>query len=144
MPQQVGEFRSGRPLSAARLNRLVQAANRAGQVAAAGPLVLSSGAGGLHLALADSPQAHFDPRQAERAHQERANRVARVLKQLDARDRRIIEGRYGLGDNLEAKTLKEVGDELGVSKERVRQLETRAMERLRELARDAQLHDALD
>jgi RNA polymerase primary sigma factor/RNA polymerase sigma factor len=95
-------------------------------------------------ALADSPQAHFDPVQTERAHQERANRVARVLEQLDARDRRIIEGRYGLGGSLEAKTLKEVGDELGVSKERVRQLETRAMERLRELARDAQLHNALD
>jgi hypothetical protein len=55
MPQQVAEFRSGRPLSAARLNRLVQAANRAQRVAAAGPLLLSSSAAGLHLGLADWP-----------------------------------------------------------------------------------------
>jgi RNA polymerase primary sigma factor/RNA polymerase sigma factor len=95
-------------------------------------------------ALTDSPQQHFDPVQAERAQDERADRVARVLQQLDMRDRQIIEGRYGLASNLEAKTLKEVGDELGVSKERVRQLETRAMERLRELARQANLGDALE
>jgi hypothetical protein len=58
MPQRVGEFRSGRPLSAARLNRLVQAANRAGQVAAAPPLLLSLGEAGVHFGLADLP--HFD------------------------------------------------------------------------------------
>lgn len=95
-------------------------------------------------ALADSPQDHFDPRQAERTHQERAERIANVLKRLDIRDRQIVEGRFGLAGKLEAKTLKEVGDELGVSKERVRQLETRAMKRLRELAREANLGDALD
>jgi RNA polymerase primary sigma factor/RNA polymerase sigma factor len=95
-------------------------------------------------ALADSPQPHFDPRHVERTQQERADRIATVLKQLDDRDRQIIERRYGLGRNLEAKTLKEIGAELGVSKERVRQLETRAMERLRELARDAHLGDALE
>lgn len=95
-------------------------------------------------ALADSGQEHFDPLQAERTQQERADRVAGVLKRLDIRDRQIIEGRFGLAGNPEAKTLKEVGDELGVSKERVRQLETRAMERLRELAQEAKLRDALE
>jgi RNA polymerase primary sigma factor/RNA polymerase sigma factor len=95
-------------------------------------------------ALADSAQNHFDPLHAERTQQERADRVARVLKRLDVRDRQIIEGRYGLAGNLEAKTLKEVGEEMGVSKERVRQLETRAMERLRELAQEANLRDALE
>jgi RNA polymerase primary sigma factor/RNA polymerase sigma factor len=95
-------------------------------------------------ALADSPQQHFDPVQAERAQDERADRVARVLEQLDIRDRQIIERRYGLGGNLDAQTLKEVGTELGVSKERVRQLETRAMERLRVLAHQAQLADSLN
>jgi RNA polymerase primary sigma factor/RNA polymerase sigma factor len=95
-------------------------------------------------ALADSPQDHFDPLHAERRQQERADRIAKVLKRLDLRDRQIIEGRYGLGGNLEAKTLKQVGAEMGVSKERVRQLETRAMERLRELAKEAHLRDALE
>jgi hypothetical protein len=58
MPRKVSEFRSGRPLSAARLNRLVEAANRAAQVAVAPPLLLSAGDGGVHLALSDQP--HFD------------------------------------------------------------------------------------
>jgi RNA polymerase primary sigma factor/RNA polymerase sigma factor len=95
-------------------------------------------------ALAGSAQDHFDPIQAERMQDERAERVARVLKRLDIRDRQIIEGRYGLAGNLEAKTLKEVGEQMGVSKERVRQLETRAMARLRELAQEANLGDALE
>jgi RNA polymerase primary sigma factor/RNA polymerase sigma factor len=95
-------------------------------------------------ALADSPQDHFDPLHAERTHQERVDRIASVLERLDIRDRQIVEGRFGLAGKLEAKTLKEVGEELGVSKERVRQLETRAMKRLRELAHEANLHDALD
>jgi RNA polymerase primary sigma factor/RNA polymerase sigma factor len=95
-------------------------------------------------ALAASPQEHFDPVQAERAQDERAERVAGVLAHLDRRDRQIIEARFGLAGNLEAKTLKEVGNELGVSKERVRQLEQRAMERLRELAREANLVDSLN
>jgi RNA polymerase primary sigma factor/RNA polymerase sigma factor len=81
---------------------------------------------------------------AERTQQERADQLAKVLKQLDIRKQQIIEGRYGLAGNLEAKTLKEVGEEMGVSKERVRQLETRAMERLRELAQEAKLYDALE
>jgi RNA polymerase primary sigma factor/RNA polymerase sigma factor len=95
-------------------------------------------------ALSDSPQEHFDPLHAERAQQERAARVAKVLTRLDMRDRQIIEGRFGLAGNLEAKTLKQVGEELGVSKERIRQLEVRAMDRLRELAREANLRDALE
>ncbi|MEX0678751.1 MAG: sigma-70 family RNA polymerase sigma factor [Pirellulales bacterium] len=95
-------------------------------------------------ALADCPQEHFDPLHAERAQQERAVRVAKVLARLNTRDRQIIEGRFGLAGNQEAKTLKEVGAEMGVSKERVRQLEQRAMERLRELAREANLRDALE
>ena len=95
-------------------------------------------------ALADSAEEHFDPQHAERIQQDRANRVANVLKRLDKRDRQIIERRYGLAGNPKVKTLKEVGDELGVSKERIRQLETRAMDRLRELAQVTNLRDALE
>ncbi len=95
-------------------------------------------------ALADSAEDHFDPLQAERAQRERADQVARVLKRLDIRDRQVLEERFGLVGNSEAKTLKEVGEQLGVSKERVRQLETRAMARLREFAQEANLRESLE
>ncbi len=95
-------------------------------------------------ALADCPQEHFDPFQAERAQEKRADQVAQVLKRLEKRDRQIIERRFGLAGNQESKTLKEIGEEMGVSKERVRQLERRAMERLGELAREARLSDSLN
>lgn len=94
--------------------------------------------------LAGSPQEHFDPLHAERAQRERASQIAKILKRLDERDRRIIAGRFGLAGNEEAKTLKEVGAEMGVSKERVRQLERRAMQRLRDLARETRLKDPLE
>ncbi len=49
---------------------------------------------------------------------------------LNPQQRRVIQWRFGLRDG-EAKTLKEIGDELGVSKERVRQIEKAALEKLR-------------
>jgi len=58
-------------------------------------------------------------------------RVARELEILDDRERRIIELRYGFGDEP-GLTLQEIGQRLGLSRERVRQIERRALERLRE------------
>jgi RNA polymerase sigma-32 factor len=54
--------------------------------------------------------------------------LALALDQLPGRERRIVEARH-LGDP--AKSLEQLGRELGVSKERVRQLEQRALRRLR-------------
>jgi RNA polymerase primary sigma factor len=59
-----------------------------------------------------------------------ASDVASALSGLDARGRRILELRYGF-DGQAPRTLTEVADELGVSCERVRRLETKTLCELR-------------
>jgi len=67
---------------------------------------------------------------------EQARDVAhRLLDQLSPRDREIIRLRAGI-DNGEGMTLEEIGQRLGITKERVRQLHVRAMKQLREMAGD--------
>src|SRR5437899_10461075 len=64
------------------------------------------------------------------AQQARAKELAGALEQLNPRMQRVLLLRFGL--NGEApQTLEEVGQELGVTRERVRQLETRALRELR-------------
>jgi RNA polymerase sigma factor (sigma-70 family) len=58
--------------------------------------------------------------------------IGRVLDQLDGREREIVMRRFGLGD-MPAQTLEEVGRHFGVTKERIRQIETRALNKLRGL-----------
>jgi RNA polymerase primary sigma factor len=53
---------------------------------------------------------------------------------LDRRERFIIRARFSLGSHRRVHTLQSLADRLGVSKERVRQLEQRAMEKLRAMA----------
>jgi DNA-directed RNA polymerase sigma subunit (sigma70/sigma32) len=53
---------------------------------------------------------------------------------LDGRERNVIAFRYGLGEGLEPETLEQVGWRLGVTKERVRQIEVRTLEKLRRIA----------
>jgi RNA polymerase primary sigma factor len=78
-----------------------------------------------------------DHRSAEReletaySHDQRA--VYEMLGKLDHRERRIMVGRYGIGGASEL-TLAQLGKELGITKERVRQLESRAHEKLRQFA----------
>jgi RNA polymerase primary sigma factor/RNA polymerase sigma factor len=76
---------------------------------------------------------------AEAAQERHEEVVGKILECLDDRERRIIERRYGLRDGTEPQTLKKIGEELHVSKERVRQIETRALEKLREVAIDKDL-----
>ncbi len=65
-----------------------------------------------------------------------------LLSALDDRERAIIEHRFGLNGE-EPKTLTEVGDLLGISRERVRQIEQRALKKLRVLAMKRHLKDFL-
>ncbi|NPA12562.1 MAG: RNA polymerase sigma factor RpoD/SigA [Aquificae bacterium] len=66
----------------------------------------------------------------------------KLLKVLDERERTIIEHRFGL-NGKEPKTLTEVGELLGISRERVRQIEQRALKKLRTLAIKKHLKDFL-
>jgi DNA-binding PadR family transcriptional regulator len=56
-----------------------------------------------------------------------------ALRDVDERDRRVLELRYGLEDG-QAHSRAEIGRMLGISRERVRQLESRALDRLSEHA----------
>ncbi len=67
-------------------------------------------------------------------------KLNRILAQLDDREAFIVQERFGLGTGGRKRTFQSLGDELGVCKERVRQLEIRAMKKLEEFARDASLH----
>ena len=64
----------------------------------------------------------------------RLERVTALLPQLRPRERYILRSRFGWGREFEPRTLQDIADELGISRERVRQLEARALGRLRELA----------
>ena len=63
---------------------------------------------------------------------EAASVVRRFLRRLPQRERDIIRRRNGIG--CDAETLEQIGRRLGVTKERVRQLEARAMKQLRQAA----------
>jgi RNA polymerase primary sigma factor len=65
--------------------------------------------------------------------------VRRALDSLPERERRVLELRFGFGDDGEPTSLEQIGRELGITRERVRQLETKA---LRRLANSHELADA--
>src|SRR5437763_296831 len=65
------------------------------------------------------------------AEQARGRELAGALEQLNPRMRRVLSLRFGL-DGEPPQTLEEVGSQLGITRERVRQLETRALRELRQ------------
>jgi RNA polymerase sigma factor (sigma-70 family) len=58
-------------------------------------------------------------------------KVNRLLEYLEPREREIIRLRAGLENGSEGMTLEKIGEKLGITKERVRQLNVRAMKKLR-------------
>jgi RNA polymerase primary sigma factor len=62
-----------------------------------------------------------------------------ILDQLEGRERDILLTRYGLEKGTEPQTLEEVGRNFGVTKERIRQIESRALQKLRKIAEQEKL-----
>ncbi len=69
--------------------------------------------------------------------------IVRLLKTLDKREEEIIKKRFGI-DNDEPKTLEQIGNSLGFSKERIRQLENLAIQKLRKVERVEDLKTYLE
>ncbi|HEX7446245.1 MAG TPA: sigma-70 family RNA polymerase sigma factor, partial [Pirellulales bacterium] len=70
-------------------------------------------------------------------------RINKVLKTLSYREREIIKLRYGLGDGY-SYTLEEVGHIFKVTRERIRQIEAKAVRKLQQPSRSQELAGFLD
>ena len=69
--------------------------------------------------------------------------VEGVLSSLTLRERRVLQLRFGLEDGR-SRTLEEVGREFGVTRERIRQIEAKALRKLRHPSRSRRLKDYLE
>jgi RNA polymerase primary sigma factor len=87
-----------------------------------------------HAALAPADAA---------SHQLLKEQVEDVLASLTGRERRVLQLRFGLEDGR-SRTLEEVGREFGVTRERIRQIEAKALRKLRHPSRSKKLKDYLD
>lgn len=81
--------------------------------------------------------------QEELVRQELASLMDGLLDQLNPRQRQILRLRFGMEDGV-CYTLEEIGKMIGISKERVRQVEKQAIERLKRLGADLGLEDFLE
>lgn len=80
-----------------------------------------------------------DQIEQETSQLQRETQVEKILERLDDREQKIIIRRFGLRRGHEPLTLKEVGAELGVTKERIRQIEARALSKLRKAAEEEKI-----
>ena len=69
--------------------------------------------------------------------------IRTILNQLSQKERDVLILRYGLDNNGVKKTLDEIGSQYGVSRERIRQIENRAISKLKKLCKNEELHDGL-
>ncbi len=77
------------------------------------------------------------------SHQLLKEQVEAVLDSLTGRERRVLQLRFGLEDGR-ARTLEEVGKEFNVTRERIRQIEAKALRKLRHPSRSRKLKDYLE
>jgi RNA polymerase primary sigma factor len=71
------------------------------------------------------------------------DKLGDVLCSLTERERKVLELRFGLGDGC-ARTLEEVGQQFSVTRERIRQIEAKALRKMRHPTRIRQLHGFLE
>jgi RNA polymerase sigma factor (sigma-70 family) len=81
-----------------------------------------------------APDTRSDEHEIVASHERATHSVNRLLAYLEPREREIIRMRAGLDDHAKGMTLEEIGTKFGITKERVRQLNARAMKKLKALA----------
>ncbi len=80
-----------------------------------------------------APDNRTDEQECIASAEQASYKVNRLLEYLEPREREIIRMRAGLDSNAEGMTLEKIGEKLGITKERVRQLNVRAMKKLRSI-----------
>jgi RNA polymerase sigma factor (sigma-70 family) len=81
-----------------------------------------------------APDNRTDEHEIVATHERATHSVNRLLEYLEPRERDIIRMRAGLDHHAKGMTLEEIGQQFGITKERVRQLNARAMKKLRTIA----------
>ena len=95
-----------------------------------------------HLGEFIPDEATMSPADAA-SYQMLREQVEAVLNSLSDRERKVLRLRFGLEDGR-TRTLEEVGREFSVTRERIRQIEAKALRKLRHPARSQKLKDYLD
>jgi len=104
------------------------------------PISLETPIGDGDSSVADLiPDTGADQPELETADRARSTELLEALAKLQPRQRRVVIERFGL-DGVRPRTLEEVGSNLGITRERVRQLEARALRELRAIAPALELY----
>jgi RNA polymerase primary sigma factor/RNA polymerase sigma factor len=89
--------------------------------------------------FAHTEDERSDEIEQEAAQIQRKSQVNSILERLGEREREIVTARFGLTGGREPLTLMQVGTAMGVTKERIRQLQARAMSTLRAAAKESRI-----
>jgi RNA polymerase primary sigma factor len=89
---------------------------------------------GCEEAFLNSSDSRSTALSEERTNREQRQVILEMMKELDGREQTVISRRFGLEPVSQPETLEQVGQRLGVTKERIRQIEVRCLEKLRRIA----------
>lgn len=94
---------------------------------------------GSEDAFTATPDMRTDEQEIVSSVEQTKHRVNRLLEYLEPREQQIVKMRAGLDSYSEGMTLEEIGQQLGITKERVRQLNVRIMTKLRTIAKEQKM-----
>jgi len=94
---------------------------------------------GSEEAFTATPDMRSDEQEIVASVEQTKHRVNRLLEYLEPREQQIVKMRAGLDSYSEGMTLEEIGQQLGITKERVRQLNVRIMTKLRTIAKEQKM-----
>ena len=94
--------------------------------------------------LTEQAQESAEPRIGFQGWKRLSETLGRMMKDLDPREQTIIRARFGFDSDGKKQTLQSLAQEFGVCKERVRQLEKRAMAKLRDFSQGKNLEPLVD